>query len=139
MRVNWIAIIVADIVLFLLGYVWYDFLFGKMWMAEMAKVNPQFQAMTAGAGAYPFIVSLVMGFFAAYGLARMLGWRGDWSVGRAAFIGFSMGLLIFGSMTYMDYVYSGFGMTLGWINVGFVAVGLAIQGVVLALMKPKAA
>jgi hypothetical protein len=139
MRVNWLAIVVADIVLFLFGYVWYGLLFKAMWMTEIAKINPQYGGAMNGAGIYPYVVSLVAGFFSAYGLARMLVWRNDWTVGRAAFIGFSMGLLLFGTMTYMDYVYSGFGMTLGWIHVGFVAVGFSIQGVVLALIKPKPA
>jgi len=48
-----------------------------------------------------------------------------------------MGLLIFGSMTWMDYAYSGFGMTLGWINVGYVGIGLAIQGAILGVWPAK--
>jgi hypothetical protein len=136
MRVNWLAIIVADIVLFIFGALWYDLLFGKLWAAEMSKLIPQFTTNMA-VSAYPFIVSFVMGFFTAYGLARILGWRGDWSISRGAFIGFSAGLLIFGSMTWTDYAYSGFGATLGWINIGFVAIGLAIQGAILSAWKPK--
>jgi len=139
MRVNWLAIVVATIALFLFGGLWYDLLFGKLWIAEMAKIAaPNTMTGMASGGWYPFAVSLVAGFFSAYGLARILGWRGDWTVGRGAFIGFSMGLLIFGSMTWMDYAYSGFGATLGWINIGYVAIGMAIQGAILSLMKPKA-
>lgn len=41
-------------------------------------------------------------------------------------------------MTWMDYAYSGFGMTLGWLNVGYVAIAFAIQGAILAAMPPKA-
>ena len=138
MRVNWLAIVVSTIVLFLFGWLWYDLLFGKMWMAEMAKLNPQFAAGMGSAGAYPFIVSLVMGFFTAYAVARIIEWRGAWSLGRGALIGFSFGLLIFGSMTWMDYAYSGMGATLGFINIGYVAIGMAIQGAILGVWKPRA-
>jgi hypothetical protein len=41
-------------------------------------------------------------------------------------------------MTWLDYAYSGWGITLGFINVGYVAVGMAIQGAILAAWKPKA-
>lgn len=137
MKVNFLAIVVATVVLFLFGGLWYDVLFGKMWMAEMGKIDPQFGTGMGSGGWYPYVISLVMGFFSAYALARILGWRGDWSVGRGAFIGLSMGLLIFGSMTWMDYAYSGFGSTLGWINIGFVAIGMAIQGAILSAWKPE--
>ena len=137
MRVNWLAIVVSAIVLFFFGWVWYHVLFGTMWKAEMATLAPAAMAGVSTNSWYPRVVAIVMSFVSAYGLARILGWRGDWSVGRGAFIGLSMGLLIFGSMTWLDYAFSGFGSTLGWINIGFVAVGMAIQGVVLALMKPQ--
>lgn len=137
MRVNWLAIVVATIALFLFGYLWYGVLFGNMWVAEMQKINPQFPSGMS-ANWYPYAVSIVMGFFSAYGVARCIGWRGDVNIGRGAFIGFSMGLLIFGSMTWLGYAYSHFGATLGWINIGFVAIGLAIQGAILGAMKAKA-
>jgi len=136
MRVNWLAIVVSAIVFFLFGGLWYDVLFGSLWMAQMAKTSAQ---TSAGVTWYPLVVSLVMGFFVAYGLARILAWRGQMNPGRGALIGLSTGLLIFGSMTWMDYAYSGWGSTLGWINVGFVAVGMAIQGAILGAWRAKAA
>lgn len=136
MRVNWLAIIVSAFALFLFGYLWYDQAFGQAWMAQMAPFHAQ---MPSGGTWYPFVVSLVAGFFSAYGLARILAWRGYPSIGTGAFIGLSMGLLLFGTMTWMDYAYSGFGATLGWINIGYVAIGYAIQGAILAAWKPKAA
>ena len=136
MRINWWAILVADIVLFLFGYLWYDVLFGNVWMATMAGLG---QHAGMGTTWYPFAVSLVTGFFLAYGLARILMWRGPVGWLEGAWIGMAFGLLIFGSMTWMDYAYAGWGMTLGYLNVGYVAVGMAIQGAILAAWKAKAA
>ena len=135
-KVNWWAILVADIVLFLLGWLWYDVLFGSMWMAALMKVTPQ---VSTPAGWYPFAVSLVGGFFLAYSLALILKWRGTVGPLEGAWIGFAFGVLIFGTMTWMDYVYSGWGVTLGFINVGFVSVGTAIQGAIIAAWRVKAA
>lgn len=132
-KVNWWAIVVADIALFLLGGLWYDALFGKLWMAEMSKLG---SPMVPG-GWYPFAVSLVTGFFLAYSLALILKWRGPVGPLEGAWIGFAFGLLIFGTMTWMDYAYSGWGATLGFINVAYVAVGMAIQGAILAAWKPR--
>ena len=134
-KVNWWAILVADIVLFLLGWLWYDVLFGSMWMAALREVTPQV-SMTASW--YPFAVSLVTGFFLAYALALILKWRGTVGPLEGAWIGFAFGVLIFGTMTWMDYAYSGWGVTLGFINVGFVAVGMGIQGAILAAWRVQA-
>jgi hypothetical protein len=138
MRVNWLAVIVSAIALFLFGYLWYGLLFGKMWTAEMAKINPQL-GTTMASEWYPFVVTFVMGIFSAYGIARALAWRGDSSLVNGAFIGLSLGLLIFGSMTWLDYAYSHFGVTLGFINVGYVVIGMAIQGAILGAWKLKSA
>jgi len=131
-KVNWWAIIVSDIVLFILGWLWYDLLFGKTWMTALQAVTPH---VTGGFSWYPFAVSLVGGFFLAYGIALLLKWRGPVGALEGAWIGFAFGLLIFGTMTWMDYVYSGWGVTLGLVNVGFVAVGSGVQGAILAAWK----
>lgn len=134
-NVNWLAILVSDLVLFLLGWLWYDVVFGNIWVAAMREINPQAGMALSW---YPFVVSLVSGFFLAYGVALILKWRGRVGAFEGAWIGFAFGLLIFGTMTWMDYVYSGFGVTLGLINVGYVAIGMGIVGGILAVWKPKA-
>jgi hypothetical protein len=133
-NVNWWAILVSDIVLFVFGWLWYDVLFRTVWMREMGKISVQ---VNGGFGWYPFAVSLVAGFFLAYGIALILKWRGPVGALEGAWIGFAFGLLIFGTMTWMDYVYSGFGATLGHINIAFVAIGMGLQGAILAAWKPK--
>jgi hypothetical protein len=135
-RVNWLAIIVSGFVMFLFGGLWYDVLFRQMWLDAMSPMHTQ---MASGGTPYPYVVSVVMSFATAYAIARMFSWRGPVGIGRGAFIAFSMALLIFGSMTWVDYAFSGLGMTIGWINVGFVAIGMTMQGLILAAWRAKRA
>ena len=141
MRLNWWAIVVSALALFLFGWLWYDLLFGKLWMAEIARTNGPTATgqMMSASPIYLFSVDFVTAFFLAYGLARILRWRGTVGPLEGAWIGFAFGLLIFGSMTWLDYVYSGWGVTLGFLNIGYVAIGMAIQGAILAAWKPRAA
>jgi hypothetical protein len=136
MRVNYAAIVVSAIVFWIFGWVWYDLLFKNAWLAA-AGISQSAMGSGGGGAIYAMVVSIVMAFFLAYGLARILVWRGDKAVGRGAFIGFSMGLLIFGTMTWMDYAFEMRGMILGWINVGFVAIGMAIMGAILDAWKSR--
>jgi hypothetical protein len=139
MRLNWWAIVVSAIALFLFGWLWYDLLFGKLWMAEIARTNGAGATaqMMGASPIYLFSVDFITAFFLAYGLARILHWRGPVGPLEGAWIGFAFGLLIFGSMTWLDYVYSGWGVTLGFLNIGYVAVGMAIQGAILGAWRPK--
>ncbi len=88
---------------------------------------------------YAYLIAFIMGFFIAYGIARMLSWRGSVGAGRGAFIGLSMGLLIFGAATWLDYAFEMRGAMLGWINIGYVALGMALQGAILGAWQPKPA
>lgn len=133
---NWAAIIVSAIVFFLFGWLWYDVLFKTVWSASITGSSLQAMA-NGGIPAYQLIVAVVMAFFLAYGLARILHWRGPVGALEGAWIGFAFGLLIFGSMTWMDYAFADWGATLGFINIGYVAIGMAIQGAILGAWRER--
>jgi hypothetical protein len=135
-RVNWWAIAVSAVVFFLIGWLWYDVLFGNAWVAALGKTQQQMAAGEANP-AYPLILSLAMAFFLSYGVARMLSWLAPMSAMRGAAIGLSMGLLIFGSMTWMDYTYEMRGSTLTLIEVGYVVVGMGVIGLIEGAWRPS--
>ena len=136
MRVNWLAIIASAIVFFLFGGLWYGILFKAAWMQA---VSIGMSAPPSPGGTYQYAIAVIMAFFAAYGIARVFSWRGNVDVGRGAFIGLSLGLLIYGSMTWMTYAFEMRGPALGWIDIGYVSLGMAIMGAIIAAWKPKAA
>ena len=136
MRVNWLAILTSAIVFFLFGGLWFKGL-GDPWATALGSTAAVMAA--SNAHAYPYAVAFVMGFFIAYGLARIILWRGDVNPFRGAIIGFSFALLIFGAGTWLDYAFEHRSIVLSLINVGYMAIGMAIQGAILSLWKPKSA
>ena len=134
MRVNWLAIVVAALVFWLFGAIWY-FVFGAQWSAALGKTKKEL--MAAGPVFYPYLVSMIMSIAGAYGVARVLSFRDDVDAGRGAFIGFSLGLLIFGTMAFMDNTYAMQSPILSAINIGYVAIGMAIQGAILGAWKAR--
>jgi hypothetical protein len=135
-HVNQPAIVVSAIVFWVFGALWF-WVFGGLWAAQLGSTQAVMSA--SNATWYPYAVSLVMSYFIAYGLDRILAWRGDMNPGRGTFIGLSMGLLIFGAATWLDYAFEHRGATLGFINIGYIAIGMAIQGAILGAWKPRGA
>ena len=134
--VNQLAVIVSAIVFWIFGAIWFQVL-GGAWAAQLGSTQAAMQA--ANASWYPYTVALVMSYFIGYGLARILGWRGEMNPARGALIGLSMGLLIFGAATWLDYAFEHRTPALGFINIGYIAIGMAIQGAILGAWKPKSA
>ena len=71
MRVNWPAILVATVIFFLFGGLWYNVL-SPAWRNAMGVAAGQ-----TSTSVYAYIVAVIMSFFLAYAVARVLSWRGD--------------------------------------------------------------
>jgi len=69
--INWMAILVAVVANFFLGYIWYTLLFGKAWAAEMKMdltQKPPASAMYKGM-AFMVIGNFLMAFVFAHNIA----------------------------------------------------------------------
>jgi len=137
-RVNHLAVFVAAIVFFLLSYVWYGFLFAKMYAAQIAAMTGK-TAMT-GSMTMPLIETFLLGWFLAYVIATALSMRPDPNPAARGFgFGLFMGIGIFASMTLMGVVWGGMTFGLWLINAGFVVVAMAIMGWVIGAWQARAA
>jgi hypothetical protein len=86
--VNYLAVLVAAAVYFLLGALWYSkLLFANTWMKGVGKTDEQIKE---GFSRMAFLWSFIWSFVAVYGVARILVWAG----GDSAADGFLAGLLI---------------------------------------------
>ena len=134
--VNWIAVIVATVLLEGLGFLWYGPLFGEAWTAAMA--NPPV-AEAAGA------MSMKMGLGVANTLIVVLGL--DWLIRRLGAASLSTAVMVslaawlFFSFTTQALEYLYMGMTLNFvaINMGYLLAAFGIAGATLSLVKFGAA
>ena len=134
--VNWIAVIVATVLLEVLGFLWYGPLFGKAWVAAMA--NPP---VTDAAGA----MNMKMGLGVVNTLIVVLGL--DWLVRRLGAASLSAAVMValaawfFFSFTTQALEYLYMGMTLNFvvINMGYLLAAFVIAGATLSLVKFGAA
>ncbi len=128
------AVLVATIVGFLFGAVWYSLLFGKMWRAEM-KIPP------SPAGEQPSMApGLIKGFLCTFVSSVALAWiialAGTTGMRHGAALGAGLGVLLVGARFANTAIWEKRSCKLVAINVGHEVLMLAIQGAILACWLP---
>jgi hypothetical protein len=135
--VNWIAVIIAVVVLEALGFAWYGPLFGKAWIAAMGH-TPEMsgnQNMLMAIGVVNTLVCVT-------GLAWLINRVGAASLTAA--LTTSVAAWFFFSLTTQstEYLYMGMSLQLLELNAAFQLVSFVLAGAVLNLVKfgvPQAA
>jgi hypothetical protein len=134
--VNWIAVIVAVVLLEVLGFLWYGPLFGQAWMA--AYGGPMDETNVNARMAIGVVNTLI----AVLGLAWLTVRLG--AVSLASSVGVALAAWFFFDFTTqaLEHLYMGMNLTFVGINMGYQLVSYVLTGAVLALVKfgrPKAA
>ena len=133
--INHVAILVAAVVFFAIGAVWYN-VFSKPWLDGIGKTMEQIMKENGGSP-LPYVV----GFAAIVIMCYTLGWivqRGlTPSAGNGALTGATVAFGIVGAALALYYGFEARGFTLWLINAGYVLVGLVISGAIIGGWRSK--
>ncbi len=141
-RVNHLAVFVAAIAFFVISWLWYTYLFGTMYAAQIAQMmGGKSPAMPAGSSMmWPLIETFLLGWFLAYVIGTALSMRPDPSPAARGFgFGLFIGIGVYASMTLMGVVWGGVTVGLWLINAGFVVVAMAIMGWIIGAWSSRTA
>jgi len=136
MKTNYAAVVVSAVVYWLLGAVWYGFLFSKPWMALEHLTEEQAKAMNP---VLPYIITFALNILIAFVLAQICTWRNANTAARGAAVGILLWIGFVGPMTYTTYMYEMRPMQLFAINEFYSLVGLFLMGLILGAWTKKAA
>lgn len=136
MRTNYVAVAVSALVYWLLGAVWYGFLFSKPWMALEHMTDAQAKSMNP---VMPYIITFALNLLIAFVLAQICGWRNANTAARGAAIGILLWIGFIGPVTFTSYMYEMRPMQLFAINEFYSLVGLCVMGAILGAWTKKAA
>jgi hypothetical protein len=131
-NLNWLAILVAALVYFALGALWYSkVLFAKRWISDL-KIDVNSPDAKKGMGMM-FGGSLVLMFVQSLAialLAERIGIRGDgWMSGLK--LGALVGCCFCAAATGVNYLYEKKPMSLFLINAGYAIAGNIIAGIII--------
>jgi len=133
-QVNWAAVVVAAVVYFLLGGVWFT-LFRDAWLAGIGKTMADFD--TSGWAGAPYLISFVCNLIMAYGLARLAGYLGVHSALGGAKLGAFIWFAFVATTWLTEYAFEQRSAQIFGINTGYPLIGLAIMGAILGAWQKK--
>lgn len=124
--ISWVGVVIATVVFFGIGGVYYGPLFGKTWMEAAGMTEEQ-----AGESNLPLIFTgtLLLEFLAAIGLAAILG--ADASVGEGAWLGSLVAVLLVIPSIAVLALYERSKPTLVALNAGYNLIGFVAMGAII--------
>ena len=130
---NWLGIVVATIIAFFIGFLWYGVLFEAQWVT-LSGVAPE-----AGGSTTAMALGLLQTFIVMVGLSWLTGrlgqgWLNGARIGLMACVFFSLMTLAYG------YIYMTTPMGLLWIDVSHLLAVYVVGGAIVGglKLKPKA-
>lgn len=130
--INWLAVVVAAVLSFVIGGLWYSpLLFAKAWVRAHGYTDEQVQRMRANAPkayAISFLCMLVMAAILAFllGLTPIIRWQGGAKLGLLCWAGFAA------TIGLTQQVYSEKKPATFLIDAGYQLVYLVLMGALLA-------
>ena len=138
--INYLAVLVAGIVIFALGGLWYSpVLFVKRWMALQGRTEEQMKAEAAAANMpVMYLSAFICGLLTAWVLAMILAHVGvsvTLNAAHGALIGFMCWLGFAGATSYGTALFSGKPKQLWLIDSSYNLASFVLAGIVLAVWR----
>jgi hypothetical protein len=133
LKINHLAVLVAIVLQFVLGFLWYGPLFGEAWMGMVGLDMVTIEADPAGAEEW--ITNIVSAVVSMYVLAWLFTKINVTSLLQGLLVGLLIGFafVLLSNMTSGMFAKDPYG--LAWITGGFTTVGLGIGGAVFGAWK----
>lgn len=132
---NHVAVVVAAVLFFALGAVWYTVL-AEPWLAGIGKTVEQLTKENGGSP-LPYVVGFVAVLVMCYTLAWIVQRGMEPTVGSGALTGATVAFGIVGATLALNYGFEVRGVTLWLINAGYVLVGLVLAGAIIGGWKRR--
>ncbi|TMJ04010.1 MAG: DUF1761 domain-containing protein [Bacillati bacterium ANGP1] len=126
---NWVAIVIAAIAQFIIGWVWYGPLFGKTWMSMMGMSQ---QSMSREGMGKTMTLTFIGSLVTAAVLSMLVGWMGAKTLGAGIAAGFWAWLGFVATVTLGGVLFAKMSWNLYILNNAYQLVSLAVMGAILA-------
>ncbi|MGH9420428.1 MAG: DUF1761 domain-containing protein [Thermoanaerobaculia bacterium] len=133
-HVNYLAILVSGVAIFLLGGIWYSLLFKKVWIELMGIPE---EKMKEGSGAMPllFLGAFICGLLISYIMAIVINHFSPFSAQRGAMVGTMMWIGFAAPTSFATAIFSMTKKPLWLINTTYNWVCFVVVGIILSCWR----
>ena len=132
--VNYLAVLVSGIAIFILGGLWYSpVLFARPWIALMGKTEEELKAKSAGAVA--FVIVFICGLLSAFALAIIIDRFAPVTVATGVMVAVLCWAGFAGATSFGTSLFSGEPRALWLINSLYNLVAFVVAGVILSVWR----
>jgi formate/nitrite transporter FocA (FNT family) len=132
---NWLAILCAGAAYWVLGYVWYSLLFGKIWAAEQARQQGERPPPTGGEMAGKMIGTFICNLLAAAAMAYIFYKAQTRDLNHALRLGAATGIGFAGTAITMKSIWESKPTKIWMIDAGFNLVGCLLVAAIIVYWR----
>ena len=129
------AILVAAIVFWVLGSVWFSVLFKQAWQSGQAKLGIKFQKPSSSEMKKKYVASFLLNVVQVWGMAAIIAGFQIMAVQPAICIGLLVGVCFAGASMACKGLWESHDFKLICIDAGYPIVGFIISAIILALWQ----
>lgn len=132
---NFLAMVIAGIAYWAIGAVWFSFLFGKPWMAELEKAGMKIQRPDSKEFTGMMIGTFIYIILIVFALSYIVFITGCVNLSAALKMGALIGLCISWTSIGVTYTWVKRSMKLLALDAGYHSVGVMVATIILSLWK----
>ena len=137
MKINYPAVIVATLVHFILGGIWYSLLFANKFIQLMGWTKAQLDEVAKQSHAKEYLIAFLSSLVLVYILAHFVQYTKASSAISGLQTAFWLWLGFVVTTQLPTVIFEGRNPGLYLLNIGYQFVGCALAGVILAIWRPR--
>jgi Protein of unknown function (DUF1761) len=139
MKINYPAVIVAAIIHFMIGGLWYGVIFGNLFLRIIAWTPAEIEQVKANNGATTYLLAFATSFVLCYILAHFVQYTKAHGVADGMQTGFWLWLGFVATTQLPTVIFEQRKLGLYLLNIGYQLTACLICGALLAAWKPRPA
>lgn len=134
---SWLAVLLATIAFYMVGFMWYGFLFQDVWLAASGMTLAETESMSEAQGPMMFVWGLLITLAQALGLLWVINLAGAKRFPKCLEIAFWLFFMIAAPLLTYACLYGGYSLTGILVDFGHILIGWLIMAAIYAFFRGK--
>ncbi len=134
---SWLAVIIATLVFYMIGFAWYGFIFQDVWLAASGMTLAETEAMAEAKGPMMFVWGLLITVAQALGILWVINLAGAKRLPKCLSIAFWLFVMIAAPLMAYNCLYGGYSLHGILVDYSHILIGWLAMGGIYAAFRGK--